>query len=90
MKQQNLANGKYYSSFRELYDDQNEAKKAEIRDFYKKMGFSERTVYRRIDQLIKDTDDLDALYFAFGIARHPKTGYFFEEVIAENGIYGLS
>lgn len=87
---QELANGKTYKTLRELYDDQNEVKKAEIRNLFQNLGYSNGSIHRKINETVLDTDIVDALYFSLGIARHSKQGYFFEPIVANIKTYGLS
>lgn len=87
---QELVNGRTYKTLRELYDDQNEAKKAEIRIFFQNIGYSNGSIHRKINEKVLDTTIVDALYFSFGIVRHPKEGYFFEPIVTENKTFGLS
>jgi len=90
MKQQDLVNGKKYTTLRKLYDDQNGEMQAKIRATVENVGFSEGSIYRKLNAEKVDTDIMDALYFEFGIIRHPKQGFFFEHVVADIETFGLS
>lgn len=90
MSQTNLVIGKCYETLKDLYKDQNDEKKAEIRAFYRKLGFSERSIFRKIEQKHRDTQELDSLFEGLGICRTTKQGYFFELSVPKNETFGLS
>ncbi len=87
-----LVNGKTYKTLRELYDDQNEAKKGEIRALFINLGYSSGSIHRKINEAVMDGSIEDALYHSFGILRHPKLGLFFAQEVEKNSTtnYGLS
>lgn len=88
-----LVNGKCYNTLRELYDDQNETKKAEIRQFLTNMGYSEGSIHRKLNEEIPDRMLQKPLYHTFGILYHPQHGIFFEQKVEKNSTlnnYGLS
>lgn len=90
MKQDNLVNGKHFVTLRELYDDQNEATKTQIRVVIQSLGYANGSIHRKINEEKTDQDVLDALYRQFGIVRHPGKGIFFEPIVTKNEtLYGL-
>lgn len=90
MKQQ--AETTYYPSFWMLYKDQKEALKAQLRGFWHSLGYKGGSINRKLKEgeEKRTIQDLKLLNEAFGICYDPKKGYFFDNTIAKNEIYGLS
>lgn len=98
---ENLVNGKtpqtkhlHYVTFKEFYNEQNEAKKTLLRSKMQEvLNLTETSIFRKIRTNDFDTHELRDMFLHIGVGYSPKEGFFFDSEVAileTSNSYGLS